>query len=54
VGDADGWEVEDGAEVEGEAGAARVVAAGAVDEEDVRRVLEGARRGFQQGAFAKG
>jgi hypothetical protein len=54
VGDADRWEIEDGAEVKGEAGAARVVAAGAVDEEDIWRVLEGAPCGFQQGAFAKG
>jgi hypothetical protein len=54
VGDADGREVEDGAEVEGEAGAARVVAAGAVDEEDVRRVFEGTRCGFQPRAFPEG
>ena len=38
VGDADGRDVEHRAEVEGQAGAARVVAAGGVDQEDVRRL----------------
>jgi hypothetical protein len=53
VGDADGREVEDRAEVEGESRAAVVVSARAVDEEHVGRVLQCAHCGFQEWAFAE-
>jgi hypothetical protein len=52
VSDADRWELEHGAEVEGEARATRMVAARAVDEEDVRRSSELAHGCFEQRAFA--
>jgi hypothetical protein len=53
VRDADRRHVEDRAEVERDAGAARMVPARAVDQEDVRRLAQRADRGFQEGAFAQ-
>jgi hypothetical protein len=53
VRDADRRDVEDRAEVERDAGAARMVSACAVDQENVRRLAQRADRGFQQGAFAQ-
>jgi hypothetical protein len=47
VGDTYRREIQDGAEVEGDAGSARVVSAGAVDQEDAGRVPQRAHGGFQ-------
>ncbi|HXV03976.1 MAG TPA: hypothetical protein VFP24_10430 [Gaiellaceae bacterium] len=52
--DADGWQVELGAEVEGEAGSPRVIPSGGVDEEDIRRPLERADRRFERRPLAEG
>src|SRR5919108_5800337 len=54
VGDADRREVEHRAEVEGEARAARVVAARGVDQEHIGRLRECAHCRFEESAFAKG
>jgi len=53
VRNAHGREVQHSAEVEGQAGSARVVAAGGVDQEHVRRLRQCAYRGFEQGALAQ-
>jgi hypothetical protein len=47
VGDSDGREIEDLAEMEGEAGAAGMVSAGGVDQEDIRLRGEGSHGGFE-------
>ena len=54
VRDPDGREVEQGAELEREAGSARMVAASCVDEEYVRHVWQRANSGFQECALAEG
>jgi hypothetical protein len=54
VGDADGREIEDLAEVEGQAGAARMVPAGGVDQEDIRLRAEGSHGGFEQRSLSEG
>ncbi len=54
MGDADGRQVELGAEVEGEAGSPRVIPSGGVDEEDVRRPLECADRRLQRRPLTEG
>jgi hypothetical protein len=53
VGDTDRRDIQQRAEVEREAGAAWVVAAGGVDEQDVRRSREPAHRRLQQGPLAE-
>jgi len=53
VGDADGRDVEHRAEVEGQPGAARVVAAGGVDEKEIRRLGKCTDGSFEQRAFAQ-
>jgi hypothetical protein len=52
VGDADGREIEDLAEVEGEAAAAAMVSAGGVAHEDIQLCGEGSHGGFQQRSLA--
>jgi hypothetical protein len=54
VRDADRWEVQHRAEVEGEAGAAGVVSGGGVDQEDIRLRGEGSHGGFEQSSLSKG
>jgi hypothetical protein len=54
VRDADGRELKHRAELEREAGSARMVATGRVGQEHVRRLLQGANGGFQERAFAEG
>jgi hypothetical protein len=54
VGNAHGREIEDLAEVEGEAGAAGMVSAGGVDQEDVRRRGDGSHGGFEQRSLSEG
>jgi hypothetical protein len=54
VGDADGWEIEDLAEVEGEAAAAGMVSAGGVDQEDIRLRGKGSHGGFEQMSLSEG
>ena len=53
VRDADGRELEHGAELECEACSARMVAAGRVDQQYVRRLRQRANRGFQECALAE-
>ena len=50
--DADRGHVEHRAEVHGQAGAARVVAPGGVDEQDVGGFVQGAHRGLEQRPLA--
>jgi hypothetical protein len=49
--DTDSREVEDCTELEGEAGAARVVATGRIHEQDVRWLRESAHGGLEQGTL---
>jgi hypothetical protein len=53
VRDADCREIQHGTEVDGETCPARVVAAGCIDEEDVRWLRESADRGFEERALAE-
>jgi hypothetical protein len=53
VRDAHGRKVQHPSEVEGEAGSPRVVAAGGVDDEDVRRLRKCANGSFEQLALAQ-
>jgi hypothetical protein len=53
VGDAHGREIEDLAEVEGEAGAAGMVSAGGVDQEGIRLRSECAHGGFEQSSLSE-
>jgi hypothetical protein len=53
IGDADAREIEHGAEVQGESGAARVVAAGCVRDHDLGWLRERANRLLQRRALAQ-
>jgi endonuclease-8 len=54
VGDADGGQIEDGAEVDRQAGAARMVATGGVDDQDARPLRQGPNGRFEQRPLAEG
>ena len=54
VRDADRRQIQHGTEVQGEAGATRVVAPRAVDEQHVRRLCQRAYRGLEQRTLAQG
>jgi hypothetical protein len=54
VGDANSREVEDRSELERKAGAARMVAAGRVDENDIRQLWQRTNGGFHERTLAEG